>query len=146
MLLEAIKKDYLQERKARNTFAVTIYSTLIGEVEMIGKNQNRSVEDKDVIKSLNKFNENIEMFLNQNISEEKRTELLAEQSIYKKYMPTVTIMSDEELTTILKEIITSLNASVRDVGLVMKSLKEKHEGTFNGKVAAALIKQLLPKE
>ena len=56
MLIEKIKHDQLVARKNRSTVESTLLTTLIGEADMVGKNNgNRDPFDEEVISVVKKF-------------------------------------------------------------------------------------------
>ena len=60
-LLAEIKAKQINARKARLSTA-TLLTTLIGEAEMVGKNQGREVTDSEVLAMIKKFIKNITTF------------------------------------------------------------------------------------
>lgn len=79
-------------------------------------------------------------------SEAGRNELaekeLAEKVFIDEYLPKM--MSEVELSENISEIVTEIGAnSIKQMGLVMKTLKEKFSGQYDPSVASALIKSKL---
>jgi uncharacterized protein len=66
----------------------------------------------------------------------------AEIVIISEYLPAS--MSDEDLKKAIQAIIQEVGAaSMKDMRKVMAGLKEKHDGSFDGIAASALVKSLL---
>ena len=60
-ILESVKKAQLQARKEKRAVDASTLTTLIGEAEMIGKNDgNRASTDAEVVTVIKKFVKNID--------------------------------------------------------------------------------------
>lgn len=71
------------------------------------------------------------------ISQNKR-----EMEILASYLPKQ--LTVEEIETIVKEIISNVNAtSMKDMGIVMKTAKEKIGASADGKTISDVVKKLL---
>ena len=87
VIYEKIRADMLGARKSRNTDLVKVYSTLVGELELIGKRKNVDVDDTQVISTLKKFISNL------HITREKQSEIPIvdiidnEIRLYNMYLP-----------------------------------------------------------
>ena len=69
-------------------------------------------------------------------------EELAQVAVMEKYLPKQ--MSEEEVTAVLKEIISSLDASgPQDMGKVMGVATKQLAGKAEGRMISAIVKQLL---
>lgn len=140
-LLSIIKEDQLSARKAKLTAVSSVLTTLIGEAEMVGKNAGREVSDDEVTLTIQKFVKNINDTLRVLGDADPRSAVLqAEKSTLGKYLPKQ--LSEEAL----KEAITSIHAGLSaagekvDVGSIMKMLKTRFSGSYDGKLASTLIK------
>ncbi|MDF2435369.1 MAG: uncharacterized protein JWP44_5000, partial [Mucilaginibacter sp.] len=123
-ILETIKAAHLKARKEREALASSLLSTLIGDACMIGKNDgNRESTDEEVIKVIKKFIANCqEMMIIVDMAEFDK--ILKEIDILKSFLPRQ--LSTEELFTVISEIVDTLKAtSLKDMGKIMKVLKEK---------------------
>lgn len=147
-ILENIKKDQITARKNKDEVASNLLTTLIGEADMIGKNNgNRATTDAEVMALVKKFIKNIDetiLILNKDDSknETKIAALNKEKSILNIYLPTQ--LSQEQLTLKMKEIIANQNLTgPKSVGQLMKELKVNYDGQFDGTVASKIAKQLL---
>lgn len=147
MLIVKIKQDQLVARKNRSTVESTLLTTLVGEAEMVGKNNgNRNPSDEEVIAVIKKFlkgvNETIAVLTK--IGHDA-TQFEKEREILDSYLPT-------QLTK--EKIIVMLDSAVVDGTLVedksfkgaaMKWLKEHYSGQYDGRVAAEAIDEFMRK-
>lgn len=142
-LLQQIKTAQLSSRKARDEIATKVLTTLIGEAEAIGKNAgNRPTTDSEVVALVKKFIKNIDETLGLIKHPEAVAGLQREREIVSAYLPTQ--MSNEQLRGVIAQLSDELNAhTLRDMGKVMKALKERHDGQYDGAAASALIKEVL---
>ena len=139
-LIQTIKAAQLQARKNRS-FSVPVLTTLIGEADAVGKNNgNREVTDVEVVAMIKKFVKNLDEVIK--VSTEGSSAhgaALAEKGVLETFLPEQ--ISEDEL----KDIITAIvEASEKpNVGQVMKELKLKYDGQYDGAVASKLIKERL---
>lgn len=144
MLLDQIKKDSLVARKARETDKATLLSTLYSEASMVGKNDgNRESTDAEVVQVVKKFIKGIDEILTRSASElglsSTRAKAIKEKEILETYLPQQ--LSEEELAIQIDAIIVKQHINeIKKMGLVMKTLKERFDGQYDGKVASEIIK------
>lgn len=164
MLLDQIKSAQLKARKERNTLASNLLTTLLGEAAMIGKNNgNRESTDSEVISTIKKFVANAKETRDILLQDDKAQEILAQNPnpiggygagnpalldcleeirILESFLPKQ--LTDEELEVAITTAIADVNAtSIRDMGKVMKLLKERHDGAYDGSVVSLTIKSRL---
>lgn len=141
MLIERIKSDLLAARKSRATVATNSLTALVGEAVMVGKNAgNRESTDDEVIATVRKFIKNLEETKRNLINHNKDTAVCDEElAIISKYLPQQ--MSSDQLKAAIADILAE-NAGA-NMGVVMKVLKEKHSGLYDGKLASEIAKQVL---
>lgn len=144
-LIEKIKKDNLAARKIHDKERSKILTLLISEISMIGKNDgNRETTDQEALKVIEKAKNNAletMSFMDKSGASEKELEsYAAEIAIYDDYLPQK--MSDEELTSLIKDIID--HDSNANIGVIMKYLKNHHNGLYDGKKANEIIRKILP--
>ena len=140
-LFTQIKTDQLTARKAKDTLAANLLTTLIGEVSALAKNDgNREVTDADVVKICKKFVTGMEQTVTYlgNSNPEGTTTALAEMEILEKYMPKQ--MDEDTLTEVLCELVPE---SGPNLGKLMALLKERYAGQYDGKMAAIIAKTVL---
>lgn len=152
-LIQILKQDQVTARKERKTFLATALTTLIGEAEMVGKNDgNRESTDAEVIRTVKKFVSNLEEAAKAIMKGRTKIELSpddlarvhlieAETELYAKYLPKQ--LTEDQLRQEVQEIKVQLNAGPKDMGKVMGQLKAKFDGQYDGKLASAIVKEVL---
>lgn len=143
-LFTQVKADQLAARKgkAETALAASLLTTLIGEVTTAAKNDgNREVTDDDVRTLIGKFlkgiNDSID-FMKGNDNAVALEMLEKEKAILTAYMPKQ--LSKEDLASIVHEF-----AGAKDVGAIMKYLRETYPNQYNGKLAAEVVKTFIGK-
>jgi len=140
-IMENIKAAQLAARKARNQEASSSLTTLIGEAEAIGKNAgNRAPTDAEVTAVIKKFIKNIDETIKAVTGAGGYAGLLnvalnTERELFNGFLPKQ--MSEEELTAAISAIVAEVG---KTMGLIMKALKDRHEGTYDGAMASKLVK------
>lgn len=140
-LLKIIKEDQLSARKQKLTAVSSVLTTLIGEAEMVGKNAGHEVSDAEVTQTIQKFVKNINETLKVLGDSDPRSAVLqAEKSTLEKYLPKQ--LSEDALKAEINSIHAGLLGAGEkaDVGSIMKVLKLRFNGSFDGKLASVLIK------
>lgn len=145
-LLQQIKTAQLQARKDRKTVEVSVLTTLIGEASAIGKNDgNRESTDIEVIAIIKKFIKNIDEVIRVagDYRDPDRCEVAwAEKTLLEQFLPKQFV--GDELSLIIDKLIIEINATTpKDMGKIMKILKERFDGQFDGSVASGIVKQKL---
>lgn len=139
-LMSKLRQDQLHARKVKDSDTASLLTTLIGEAAMIGKNDgSRETTDAEVIAVIKKFIKNINETLDVRADD---LHLLKERAILESYLPQQ--ISGDRLENTIQGIIMSVGAeSMRDMGKVMKTLKENYDGQFDGQEASGIVKELL---
>lgn len=143
MLINQIKKDQIEARKNKDSVKANLLTTLIGEAEMVGKNNgNRAPSDAEVQVVIKKFIKGIDEILTLTFDKDIQN-FLTELAILKSYLPEQ--LSQEQLASEISKIISSLNVAnpSQAIGAVMKELSAKFSGKFDSKQASILIKENL---
>ena len=122
--LTTIKGANLKARKAKNRIVSNVLTTLIGEIEIVGKNDgNRETTESETIAVINKFKKNALETVNnmkeRGISEDEIQKYVDEVDLYSSYLPT--LLSETELTDIIKSIIGDGEVNI---GKIMGTLKK----------------------
>jgi len=148
LIVDILKAEKITAMKKKDSFVKTILTTLIGEIEIIGKNDgNRKTTDEEAIKVIQKFLKGVkdtEVLVLAEIEKtgedlvEKMTELSKEKKIYEAYLPT--LMSEDELSKLISDMIDALPNP--NIGMIMGQLK-KSGYTYDGKMASKLIREKL---
>jgi len=147
-LIEKIKADQLQARKQRLQVESSLLTTLIGDIEMIGKNANRDVTDAEVVETIKKFLKNINITL-ENLDKFRATansvaidQPLAEKKILENLLPKQ--LTESELVQVVDEILNDMKSrtsSPINMGMVMSALKLGFDGQYDGKMASNIVKK-----
>jgi len=134
MLIDKIKEDMITAKKLGHKNKGSLLNTLYAEASAIGKNNgNRATTDAEVIAVIKKFLKNLEETL-KSIPLTKQGPFLEEVDILNQYLPKQ--LSKEELTDIIKALDT------KNMGDIMKHLKDNYMGLYDGKVASEIVKGL----
>lgn len=129
-LVQKICDDLLTARKNRDTRRSGYLSTLLGDLEAIGKNSLLEITDAEVIAVLKKYIKNTEITQEALLAsaqdvDDKLTYNLSEQLIYQSYLPKQ--LTEDELRTIIGKYTHPTT-----VGLVMGELKKNYAGLYDG--------------
>ena len=140
-----IKSDIKDAMRAKDVQKRDTLRNIQAAVKDIEVNERREVTDTDLEAILMKYAKQREDAMAQ-FKEASRDDLvekeMAELVIVKSYLPEP--MSDEELTSILKEIISSTGASsMKDMGKVMGAAKAKIGSKADGGRINTYVKTLL---
>jgi uncharacterized protein YqeY len=119
-LKEKVNADYMKAFKEKNTVKKNLLSVVKSEITTIEKNTSvENLSDADVIKILNKtaksLNETIKALSPIDGKGEDLVQACAELAIVQCYLPT--LMSKEEVTTKVNELVTS---GITQIGAIMK--------------------------
>lgn len=135
-LITRLKTDALAARKMRATLAATSLTTLIGELETFAKNSGREPTDADVNAFIQKTLKGVNEVLRlaPETSEAYGT-AFREKELLEGYLPKQ--MTADELNEVINALIAAGHNSVGDV---MKALKTKYNGQYDGALASAILK------
>lgn len=138
-LMQRIKNEQLEARKKKDVIKAGLLTTLIGEAVAVGKNDgNRETTEAELVAMIKKFIKNIDETLKVADTFQAREEKL----ILTELLPAQ--LSNEELAVVVKQLAGEVGASSpKDMGKVMKVLKERYEGQYDGGAASAFVKQTL---
>jgi uncharacterized protein YqeY len=119
-LKEKVNANYMKAFKEKNTVEKNLLSVVKSEITTIEKNTSvENLSDADVIKILNKtaksLNETIKALSPIGGKGEDLVQACAELAIIQCYLPT--LMSKEEVTTKVNELVTS---GITQIGAIMK--------------------------
>lgn len=138
-LIQQIKDDQLTARKEKSWKASAL-TTLIGEAAMIGKDDgNRETTDAECIAVIKKFIKNMEETAKHAGMDDHAA---MEIELLNGYLPQQITGMRLEMT--IQGVIVSVGAeTIRDMGKVMKVLKDNYDGTYDGREASTIVKELL---
>jgi uncharacterized protein YqeY len=126
-LQEKIKADIMTAMKNKDENTKSLLRVVSGEISRIGKD----VSDDDVIKIISKMKENASEMGNAN-----------EMDILNKYLPVM--LEPKQLEILIKGIITKNSfEGMKDMGKVMKELRDNYGSTYDGKLASEIVKNNL---
>ncbi len=144
-LREIINQDVKNAMKAKETKKRDALRLLMSAFKQIEVDERKELSDDDVIhiiqKQVKSRNDSIEQY-----KKAQRQDLIdveeAEIAFYMPYLPAQ--LSDDELVTAVKEIITKVGAtSMKDMGKVMGMASKQLAGKANGKRINECVKTLL---
>lgn len=141
-LLQTIKNDALEARKRRDNVASSFLTTLLAEAAMVGLNDGkRDSRDDEVVAVVRKFLKN-----NAEVLLVRPTDpiALAEKGLLETYLPTQ--LNEEDLRAAFLGVARDNGLTVigkKDVGVLMKGLKERYSGQYDGKTASGVLNTLI---
>jgi uncharacterized protein YqeY len=141
MLIDKLREDLLNARRARTAISTGLLTALVGEAVMVGKNAgNRETNDEEVLATIRKFLKNAEENLVRLVSIGRPIdETNVEIAILKAYLPQQ--MSEMQLAVAIMDLKLA-NPSI-NMGQMMKSLKDKYAGLYDSRRASDLVKAAL---
>lgn len=145
-ILDNLKAASLQARKAKDTAVSALLSTLISDVQMVGKNDgNREPTEGEVIAIIKKYIANTnetKKHLIDSVNTSHLEQCVKDEALLTSFLPSQLTVEQLE-TAIENAIVTIENATAKDMGKVMKLLKALYEGKYDAKTASELIKSKL---
>ena len=144
-LRETINLHVKEAMKAKETKKRDALRLLTSAFKQIEVDERRELSDDDIIKIIQKQvksrNDSIEQYKKAGRDDLMQIEL-DEIAFYMPYLPAQ--LSDEELTTTIKEIILKVGAtSMKDMGKVMGMSSKQLAGKADGKRINECVKSLL---
>ena len=144
-LKERIKNDIKEAMRAKETAKRDTLRNIQAAIKQIEVDERRELSDADVETIMMKYLKQREDAKTQ-FADAGREDLVskedAEITLVKSYLPEP--MSDEELETILKEIVaTTVATSMKDMGKVMGTAKAKVGSRADGGRINQVVKKLL---
>ncbi len=151
MLVDKIKKDLINHIKSGDKLRVSTTRLLLAAIKdkeiSSGRNQesDEHISDNDVFDIINKMIKqrslSIKTYLEGNREDLADKEKL-EADMLSEYLPQQ--ITEIELQELVKKTLQDLNAnSIRDIGKVMKFLKENYIGSIDFQKASELVKSNL---
>ena len=144
MIIEQIKKEQLEARKAKNTIKTNLYTTLLGEVQTavigtpgsVSTKQDNNVTDDIVIKVINKFIKNIKETLSLRPDDFTAT---TELTLLETFLPQK--LSEEELKQIVANLKIAAGAKTGGalLGFVMAELKKSYSNLYDASIVRTLV-------
>lgn len=126
-LQKKIKEDLITAMKNKDENVKTLLRVVIGEINRIGK----IISDEDIIRIIKKMKENAVELNNIN-----------EVEILDLYLPVM--LSNIQLEILIKGLINKYEfGGMKDMGKMMKMLKDKYGSTYDGRLASQIVKDNL---
>jgi len=143
-LKEKIKADIKEAMRAKDTAKRDTLRNLSAAIKQIEVDERKELTDSDVEAILTKYAKQREDALAQ-FKEAGREDLVAKEeaelAIVRAYLPEP--LSDEELETMVKEIVEELNAtSMKDMGKIMGAVKKKAGSRADGGKVNKIVKSI----
>ena len=143
--MDQIRAAQLEARKTRNATKAGLLTTLIGEAAAIGKNDgNRETSDSEVVAVIKKFIKNIDLTLEAMRGRGRQLDeavMTAEKEILEKFLPSQ--LSEDQLKAIVVVLKKEYDAGPKDMGKILGTLKMRHSGQYDGKMASDITKTVL---
>ena len=137
MLLDIIKSDHLEARKAKNTVAANVLGTIIAALETNTKSTAPKPEMEIVQTIAKKVSETIDV-LNSHPERTNQLEKYQEElAQIVKYLPKQ-LTNDE-----LKKIIEDQHVEGNNMGKIMAHLKANYNGRYDAKNASDIVRSLV---
>ena len=149
-LLEKIKSESLAARKAKEAVKATLLTTLYSEAANVGKNDgNRETTDAEVVAVVKKFLKGVDetiAHLGKSVMNEAIANAMMvardERIILDGFMPVQ--LTELDLQKIVGTMAQALpDRGPKQMGVLMKQLKDKYEGQYDGALASKTIKAIL---
>lgn len=136
--------DAMKNRQENTVAALRSLKTAIMETKT-APNGKKELDDNDIVAIIQKLvkqrKESMDIY-----SAAGRHELAdkeqQEMFVLMNYLPKM--LSEDELLAVIKDIVTEVGATeIKQMGLVMKALKERYPNQYDGGIASKIIKGIL---
>lgn len=144
MLKEELKKNEIAAMKARDKATVNVLRLVNSEIKAFEVNERKGISDEDVIKIIEKQIKQLKEALQYAIQlndNDKIEEGNFAINLLTPYLPAQ--LSEEEVESMLKEIITNGNYGPKDMGKIMKEIMPKVNGKFDRSKINPMVKNIL---
>lgn len=136
-IVERIKAEQLTARKNKDEVAKNLLTTLLGEIENLSKQPKVQVGFEFQI--IRKFLNNVEMYQKMDVGADRLAVLQREHDILTGLLPSM--VSREELVTVIREILPEGKMTPKDRGVVMKTLKERYQERLDSALVMTICKE-----
>lgn len=144
MLKDILKKDEIAAMKARDKARVGVLRLVSAEIKAYEVNNREDISDENVIKiiekSIKQNKEALEYAIQAN-NEEKIAEGNFAIEVLTPYLPKQ--LTEEEVSVMLKEIITNGKYTAKDMGKIMKEIMPMVNGKFDRSKINPMVKNIL---
>lgn len=129
-LQEKIQSDLKMAMLNKDVNKRDLIRVLIGEINRMGKD----VSDEDVLKIIKKMTENASLMNNE-----------IEINILSEYLPKM--LTEQEIDVIISDYILNNDINnIKQMGLVMKYLKDEYGSSIDGKIASLIFKNKIKRK
>ena len=136
MLIEQVRSNRITAMKEKNVVAKNILTTLLGELETKAKNSGSDIDDPMVVQTCKKFiSTNIDTLGVISVDSEAGQILRLENTILTQFIPSQ--LTEDELRVILIELAPA------NIGQAMGHLNANYNGSFDGKLASSIARELI---
>lgn len=145
--LSEIKAAQLAARKNKEKLKATLLTTVIGEAEIVGKNNgNRETTDAEVLVVLKKFEKGLNEtigYLREAHKFEAATTACDELAILLEFTPVklADLQLQKDIGIIMQE--QNLPKEQKSLGIIVKVLKDKYSEQFDGQQVSRIFKEML---
>lgn len=148
MLEEKIFEDFKQAMKAKDELRKSTLSFLRSQIKNLAiERRTVRIEDADCVnlikKEIKRHEDSIDQFKKGSrldLAEKEEKELV----ILKSYLPSA--LSEQETSQIINAVLKDFpNATMKDMGNIMKQVLEKAAGRADGAIVSGLVKKALTK-
>lgn len=144
MLKEELKKNEIAAMKARDKATVSVLRLVNSEIKAFEVNERKDISDEDVLRIIEKQIKQLKEALQYAIQlndNDKIEEGNFAINLLTPYLPAQ--LSEEEVESMLKEIITNGNYGPKDMGKIMKEIMPKVNGKFDRSKINPMVKNIL---
>ncbi|GAA0086173.1 GatB/YqeY domain-containing protein [Clostridium sp. CTA-7] len=144
MLKEELKKNEIAAMKARDKQTVSVLRLVNSEIKAFEVNERKDISDEDVVRIIEKQIKQLKEALQYAIQlndNDKIAEGNFAINLLTPYLPAQ--LSEEEVESMLKDIITNGNYGVSDMGKIMKEIMPKVNGKFDRSKINPMVKKIL---
>ena len=146
MLKKRIEFDFKSAKKTLDKDLVAFLKQVITFAKNIAKDdKNREDTDADYMVALNKVKkqaiQSLDAFASLDNNDPRIVALKYELDKVTDYLPKE--MSEDELTELIKEILSDDVVSMKHIGIVLRSLNETHENLYDKALASKIVKSFI---
>ena len=142
-IIQTIKNKSLEARKGNYEVAKNLLVTLYSEAANVGKNAgNRETTDAECIAVIKKFIKGTDETINALNGDVRANIAIQEKVILESLLPKQ--MTEEDIRAEIASIVSGIvNPTPKSMGIVMKTLKDKYDGLYDGNTASKIVKEIL---
>lgn len=144
MLKEELKKNEIAAMKARDKQKVSVLRLVNSEIKAYEVNERKDATDEVVIKIIEKQLKQLKETLQYSIQLNDETKIEEGNfaiNLLTPYLPAQ--LSDDEVKSMLKDIIENGNYGPSDMGKIMKEIMPKVNGKFDRSKINPMVKDML---